>query len=87
MYKYLIMFSKWSVSVFLTILRNSLILAVGYYLSIVFLPEIMNVNQTISKYVFVIPAGIWLILSKNKWWVNIVSILLGLGIALPIVTV
>lgn len=71
---------------FFTILRNSLILAVGYYLSIVFLPEIMNVNQTVSKYVFTIPAGIWFIVSKNKWSINIVSILLGLAIALPIVT-
>ncbi|WP_394542675.1 hypothetical protein [Priestia aryabhattai] len=70
---------------FLTILKNSLILAVGYYLSIVFLPEIMNINETVSKYVFTIPAGIWLIVSKNKWWVNVVSILLGLAISLPVV--
>ncbi|MDD9784675.1 hypothetical protein [Priestia megaterium] len=62
----------------LIIIRNSLIIAVCLYLAGVFLPEIMNVNETVAKYLFVIPVGIWGIKSKNKWWINLISFLLAL---------
>jgi len=61
----------------LIIIRNSLIIAVCIYLASVFLPEVMNVNEIIAKYLFVIPVGIWGIKSKNKWWINLISFLLA----------
>ncbi|PFP45277.1 hypothetical protein COK01_24835 [Priestia megaterium] len=57
----------------LIIIRNSLIIAVCLYLASVFLPEVMNVNENVAKYLFVIPVGIWGITSKNKWWINLIS--------------
>ncbi|MFE4094961.1 hypothetical protein ACFX4K_25765 [Priestia sp. YIM B13484] len=62
----------------LIIIRTSLIIAVCIYLASVFLPEVMNVNEIIAKYLFVIPVGIWGIKSKNKWWINLISLLLAL---------
>ncbi|MBY0200788.1 hypothetical protein H7U05_26515 [Priestia megaterium] len=62
----------------LIITRNSLLIAVCLYLASVFLPEVMNVNETVAKYLFVIPVGIWGIKSKNKWWINLISFLLAL---------
>ncbi|QLK09702.1 hypothetical protein BMG_6482 (plasmid) [Priestia megaterium] len=38
----------------------------------------MNVNETVAKYLFVIPVGVWGIKSKNKWWINLISFLLAL---------
>lgn len=66
----------------LVLIRNSLILAIGFYLSIIFLPEVLYINETVSKYLMVIPAGLWLLQSKNKWWFNIISVFLGLIISL-----
>lgn len=66
----------------LVLVRNSLILAIGFYLSIIFLPEVLYINETVSKYLMVIPAGLWLIRSKNRWWFNILSVFLGLIILL-----
>ncbi|MFP3668903.1 hypothetical protein SB717_27580 [Priestia sp. SIMBA_032] len=62
----------------LIVIRNSLIIAVCLYLASVFLPEVMNVNETVAKYLFVILVGIWGIKSKNKWWINLISFLLAL---------
>lgn len=66
----------------LVLIRNSLILAIGFYLSISFLPEVLYINETVSKYLMVIPAGLWLFRSKNRWWFNIISVFLGLIISL-----
>lgn len=60
-----------------TLLRNSLVLAVCFYLSIFFLPEVLHINETISKYLVVIPVILWIIESKNRWLVNMGSIVLG----------
>ncbi|MDR0132737.1 hypothetical protein [Priestia megaterium] len=62
---------------FKTLIRNSLILALGFYLSIYVLPEILHVNETVSKYLLMTPAFIWLIRSNNRWLLNIASIILG----------
>ena len=66
------------------LIRNSLILAFGFYLSTTFLPEVLHVNETVSKYLMVIPAGIWFLKSQNRWWINMVSIILGLIISLTV---
>ena len=60
-----------------TLIRNSLILALGFYLSIYVLPEILHVNETVSKYLIMMPAVIWLIRSNNRWLLNMASIILG----------
>jgi len=60
-----------------TLIRNSLILALGFYLSIYVLPEILHVNETVSKYLMMTPAVIWLIRSNNRWLLNMASIILG----------
>jgi hypothetical protein len=59
-----------------------LILAAGFYLSAIFLPEVLHVNETVSKYLMVILAGLWILKSRNKWWFNMVSVILGLIILL-----
>lgn len=66
----------------LVLIRNSLVFAIGFYLSIIFLPEVLYINETVSKYLMVIPAGLWLLRSKNRWWFNIISVFLGLIILL-----
>jgi len=70
---------------YITVLINSLILGFGYYLSIVFLPEIMGVNPLIPKYLLISLGTIWLVSSKNKWWINMISILLANMISFPVV--
>ncbi|MDN3232885.1 hypothetical protein [Priestia megaterium] len=62
---------------FKTLIRNSLILALGFYLSIYVLPEILHVNETVSKYLLMIPAFIWIVRSNNRWLLNMASIILG----------
>jgi hypothetical protein len=66
----------------LVLIRNSLILAIGFYLSTTFLPGVLYINETVSKYLMVIPASLWLLRSKNRWWFNIISVFLGLIISL-----
>lgn len=70
---------------YITVLINSLMLGFGYYLSIVFLPEIMGVNPLIPKYLLISLGTIWLVSSKNKWWINMISILLANMISFPVV--
>ncbi|AKP76773.1 hypothetical protein AS52_01808 [Priestia megaterium Q3] len=64
------------------LVRNSLILAIGFYLSAIFLPEVLHINETVSKYLMVILAGLLILRSRNKWWFNMVSVILGLVIFL-----
>ncbi|MEH7362388.1 hypothetical protein, partial [Priestia megaterium] len=71
-----------SVLILFILVRNSLILAVGFYLSAIFLPEVLHINETISKYLMVILAGLLILRSRNKWWFNMVSVILGLVIFL-----
>jgi len=68
----------------LVLIRNSLVLAIGFYLSIIFLPEVLYINETVSKYLMVMAAGLWLLRSKNRWWFNIISVFLGLIILLTV---
>ncbi|PVE64466.1 hypothetical protein DC421_24105 [Priestia megaterium] len=70
---------------YITVLSNTLILGFGYYLSIVFLPEIMGVNPLIPKYLLISLGTSWLVSSKNKWWINMISILLAIMISFPVV--
>ncbi|QLK09430.1 hypothetical protein BMG_6205 (plasmid) [Priestia megaterium] len=68
---------------FKILIRNSLILALGFYLSIYVLPEVLHVNETVSKYLLMIPAVIWIIRSNDRWLLNMASIVLGfLGLAI-----
>lgn len=49
----------------------------GLYLSVIFLPEVLHVNETVAKYLFIILAGLWFLKSNNRWWINIISLILG----------
>ncbi|MGG3197579.1 hypothetical protein [Priestia aryabhattai] len=60
-----------------TLLRNSLILALGLYLSIYVLPEVFHVNETVSKYLMITVAVLWFAKSNNRWLLNMFSIILG----------
>ncbi|MBW0933826.1 hypothetical protein [Priestia megaterium] len=66
----------------LILIKRSLIIAVALYLSVIFLPEVLHVNATVAKYLFIILAGLWILKSRNKWWFNMVSVILGLVIFL-----
>ncbi|MBK0010145.1 hypothetical protein IAE23_27135 [Bacillus sp. S35] len=66
----------------LILIKSSLIIAVGLYLSVIFLPEVLHVNETVAKYLFIIIVGLWFLRSNNRWWVNIISLILGTVIGL-----
>ncbi|GAB1792555.1 hypothetical protein [Priestia aryabhattai] len=68
----------------LILIKSSLIIAVGLYLSVIFLPEVLHVNETVAKYLFIILTGLWFLKSNNKWWINITSLILGTIIGLII---
>jgi putative effector of murein hydrolase LrgA (UPF0299 family) len=70
---------------YFTVLRNSMILTIGYYLSIIFLPEILKLNSIVSECLFFIPAGFWIMHSTDKWWINTISILLAVVLSLPLI--
>jgi hypothetical protein len=56
----------------------SLAMMVLLFLTIIFLPERLKINVNISIGLFVLIVTIFLKLSYDKWWVNIVSAVLGL---------
>jgi hypothetical protein len=56
----------------------SLAMMVLLFLTIIFLPERLKINVNISIGLFVLILTIFLKLSYDKWWVNIVSTVLGL---------
>lgn len=60
-----------------TLLRNSLILALGLYLSIYVLPEVFHVNETVSKFLMILGTVLWFSKSNNRWLLNMFSIVLG----------
>lgn len=66
----------------LLLIRSSLVIAVGLYLSVIFLPEVLHVNETVAKYLYILFVGLWFIKSNNRWWVNMISLILGTIIGL-----
>ncbi|CRK82352.1 hypothetical protein [Neobacillus massiliamazoniensis] len=56
----------------------SLAMIVLLFLTIILLPETLKINVNISIGLFVLIVTIFLKVSNNKWWVNIVSAVLGL---------
>ncbi len=62
-----------------------MILTIGYYLSIIVLPEMMEVNFIVSECLFFIPAGFWIMSSTDKWLVNTISILLAVILSFPLI--
>ncbi|MDM5189303.1 hypothetical protein QUF99_18940 [Bacillus sp. DX4.1] len=71
----------------LRIIITSLVIAVLLYLSAVFLPESMNINENILKWLFVIITGILFVVSKNKWWVNLASLFLAIVVCWGIIII
>ncbi len=72
-------------SMYFTVLKNSMILTIGYYLSIIVLPEMVKVNAIVSECLFFIPAGFWIMSSTDKWWINTISILLAVILSFPLI--
>ncbi|MCM3644957.1 hypothetical protein M4D68_27990 [Priestia aryabhattai] len=66
----------------LIVIRSILVVAMGLYLSIIFLPEVLNVNETVAKYLYILFVGLWFIKSNNRWWINLISLILGTIISL-----
>ncbi|KEK23465.1 hypothetical protein [Bacillus gaemokensis] len=60
------------------IIISSLVIATLFYVTIIFLPEFMNINEHVLKWSFVTVAGILFVVSKNKWWVNLVSMFVAI---------
>lgn len=66
--------------IYIMVLRitiSSLVIAALLYLSIVFFPECMNINEDVTKWVFITIVTILFVISRNKWWVNFASWILG----------
>lgn len=70
---------------YLIVLKNTILIGLGFYLSIVCLPQMLGLDPLLSKYLFIAPATMWFTCSKNKWWANIVSILLAILISFPLI--
>jgi len=66
----------------LIVIRRTLVVAMSLYLSIIFLPEVLHVNETVAKYLYILFVGLWFIKSNNRWWINMISLILGTIIGL-----
>ncbi|WP_394532781.1 hypothetical protein C1N83_27915 (plasmid) [Priestia aryabhattai] len=66
----------------LIVIRSILVVAMSLYLSIIFLPEVLHVNETVAKYLYILFVGLWFIKSNNRWWINMISLILGTIIGL-----
>ncbi len=63
----------------------SLAIIILLYLTVIFLPESININEDVSRSLFVIMTAIFFAVSKEKWWIKIVSTLLGLVVFLILI--
>ncbi|MDQ6421503.1 hypothetical protein RB620_18925 [Paenibacillus sp. LHD-117] len=61
----------------LRVIGYSLVMVILLYLTVVFLPESLNINRNVSRALLVVITAIFFTLSKNKWWINVVSLILG----------
>ena len=66
----------------LIVIRSTLVVAMSLYLSIIFLPEVLHVNETVAKYLYILFVGLWFIKSNNRWWINMISLISGTIIGL-----
>jgi hypothetical protein len=71
-----------SVLILLLVLKKSFIIAVLFYVIIGILPELLPVSLDIAKFLFIIPLYLWVLSSDNKWWINTLSMIFGVIIAL-----
>ncbi len=62
---------------FLRLLMYSFICGILLYLTIVILPETINLPNTISKMFFFAIMITFFIFSEEKWWVKLGALLLG----------
>lgn len=56
----------------------SLFMAVLLYLTVILLPDTLNINENVSRGLFTLILSMVFILAKDKWWIKIVSLILGL---------
>ncbi|WP_280168286.1 hypothetical protein [Priestia aryabhattai] len=66
----------------LLVLKKSFIIAVLFYVIIGILPELLPVSLDIAKFLFMIPLYLWVLSSNNNWWINTISMIFGVIIAL-----
>lgn len=71
-----------SVLILLLVLKKSFIIAVLFYVIIGILPELLPVSLDIAKFLFMIPLYLWVLSSNNNWWINTISMIFGVIIAL-----
>ncbi len=71
----------------LRMITASLMFGVLLYMTIVFLPEVVRIPYTITKWIFVIIACLHFVFSKNNRWVNFISLFLAFLLFLTIITV
>ncbi|WP_251544352.1 hypothetical protein [Peribacillus frigoritolerans] len=64
----------------LRIIFNILVASLLLYITIIFLPDSMNVNETVSKWIFMIMIFTLLTISKEKGWIKLISMFLGLAV-------
>ncbi|MFD4820529.1 hypothetical protein [Peribacillus butanolivorans] len=62
------------------IIINILVTALLLYITIIFLPDSLNINEKVSKWVFMIMIFTLFTISKEKWWIKLISMFLGLAV-------
>jgi hypothetical protein len=64
----------------LRIIINILVTALLLYITVIFLPDSLNINETVSKCIFIIMLFTLLTISKEKGWIKLISMFLGLAV-------
>ncbi|MBT2719380.1 hypothetical protein [Bacillus sp. ISL-57] len=64
----------------LRIIINILVTALLLYITVIFLPDSLNINETVSKWIFIIMLFTLLTISKEKGWIQLISMFLGLAV-------
>lgn len=65
-------------SVALRVALYSLAILITLYLTVILLPERLNINENASRALFIITVAIFFSLLKEKWWIKTAALILGL---------
>ncbi|WP_062349903.1 hypothetical protein [Bacillus kwashiorkori] len=68
----------------LRLLIYSFICGILLYLTIVVLPEVINLPEAISEMIFFAVIVIFFIASEEKWWVKLCTLFLGVAVFMAI---
>jgi hypothetical protein len=60
----------------------SIVVAILLFFTIVVLPDVLNFSKDVSRFIFIILAAFLTLITKDKWYVKLLSAFLGLAVFL-----